>query len=156
MCYVVASATTYFQTRYHSLFPNKNLLQLKIREVRQRMMAESQTGERDQPVRGGTDAGSLASVNPVTSESDRMEHSEPFAATANSDSVSGGNWMDCVDVTDSCRLTSALQGSSSSLWHSSRPGSDPIKPCRLNTRYEWVLYWWWSQPTLWEEMASCA
>ena len=52
---VVASATTDFQTRHHSLFPNKNLLQLKIREVRQRLMAESQTGERDpqQAGRGG-------------------------------------------------------------------------------------------------------
>jgi len=51
---VAATATTDFQTRYHSLFPNKNLLQLKIREVRQRLMAESQTGDRaDQPSRVG-------------------------------------------------------------------------------------------------------
>ncbi|CAH1796196.1 unnamed protein product, partial [Owenia fusiformis] len=48
-----ATSTAAFQEKYHEIFPTKNLLQLKIREVRQKMMAESSTpgpeeGEEDQ------------------------------------------------------------------------------------------------------------
>jgi len=34
-----AEVTWSFQAKHHDIFPSKNLLQLKIREVRQRMMA---------------------------------------------------------------------------------------------------------------------
>ena len=37
-----APATAAFQSKYQNIFPKKNLLQLKIREVRQRVMAETQ------------------------------------------------------------------------------------------------------------------
>ncbi len=39
--FLAAPATSAFQTKYHDIFPNKNCLQLKIREVRQKMMAET-------------------------------------------------------------------------------------------------------------------
>jgi hypothetical protein len=34
-----AQATALFQQKYSHIFPNKNILQLKIREVRQKLMA---------------------------------------------------------------------------------------------------------------------
>ena len=74
-------ATTDFQTRYHSLFPNKNLLQLKIREVRQRLMAESQTGDRDQLSRGAGEAGVSAASDSGSGSSDIKEFSAPTTGT---------------------------------------------------------------------------
>lgn len=37
-----APATAAFQSKYQNIFPKKSLLQLKIREVRQRVMADTQ------------------------------------------------------------------------------------------------------------------
>ena len=41
-----AQATATFQAKYASIFPTKLCLQLKIREVRQKMMAQSAAVER--------------------------------------------------------------------------------------------------------------
>ena len=70
---LVAQATTVFQAKYQAIFPTKALLQLKIREVRQRMMAESQLSSggdaqpgdasRDQEGARNTEAGSVASTS---------------------------------------------------------------------------------------------
>ena len=78
-CVVIAAATTDFQTRHHSLFPNKNLLQLKIREVRQRLMAESQTGG------DRSDTGAAATSNSGAGGSETKDSSQPSAASAGSD-----------------------------------------------------------------------
>ena len=40
-----AQATATFQARYQDIFPTKTCLQLKIREVRQKMMAQSAAQE---------------------------------------------------------------------------------------------------------------
>jgi len=102
MLYVTAAATTYFQTRYQSLFPNKNLLQLKIREVRQRLMAESQTGDRDQPGRGADGRVSVAGDG-VAQGSDTREESERSVPTADNDATGVGdnNWVMTSAITNS-------------------------------------------------------
>lgn len=43
--YIAAQATATFQTKYQDIFPTKTCLQLKIREVRQKMMAQSAAQE---------------------------------------------------------------------------------------------------------------
>ena len=64
---VSAAATSAFQSKYQTIFPNKNLLQLKIREVRQRMMAEAQIG--GEPQRDASTP-STASSLPLSSLAD--------------------------------------------------------------------------------------
>lgn len=45
--FFLAKATLEFQAKHHDIFPNKMCLQLKIREVRQKMMAQSTQNVRD-------------------------------------------------------------------------------------------------------------
>jgi hypothetical protein len=40
---IIAQETAEFQLKYSSIFPNKNTLQLKIREVRQKLMSTTPT-----------------------------------------------------------------------------------------------------------------
>ena len=58
-----ATATSSFQARYQDIFPTKTCLQLKIREVRQKMMAESNLSENggDNTIKQLTAGGSSAS-----------------------------------------------------------------------------------------------
>ena len=85
---ISAAATMDFQTRHHSLFPNKNLLQLKIREVRQRLMAESQTGtgDRDQPGRGSGETGTSVAFDGAAGAESR-DQSQPAVATSSADTT---------------------------------------------------------------------
>ena len=96
-CFIAATATTDFQTRYQSLFPNKNLLQLKIREVRQRLMAESQTGDRDQSGRGNE--ASTPAASDVTGGGDAREQSQRPVPTTNTEGVGGGDSNQLTAVT---------------------------------------------------------
>ena len=88
---VAATATTDFQTRHHVLFPNKNLLQLKIREVRQRLMAESQTGDCDQSSHGG-EVGMPVASDSSTGGIETRDCSQPSAPTG---ADGDGNWLEC-------------------------------------------------------------
>jgi len=87
---VAATATTDFQTRHHSLFPNKNLLQLKIREVRQRLMAESQTGDRDLVGHGSETSTSIANDGTGGAET-RDAAALPVIATTSADTAGAGD-----------------------------------------------------------------
>ena len=51
-------ATSEFQLKHSEVFPNKLCLQLKIREVRQKMMAQNSAESPSAAVSGATDGGS--------------------------------------------------------------------------------------------------
>ena len=64
-----ASATSAFQAKHQTIFPNKNLLQLKIREVRQRMMAEAQVAIGVDQREASTPISTMASSSATTATS---------------------------------------------------------------------------------------
>ena len=66
LCFFLAPATAHFANRHADIFPTKTCLQLKIREVRQKIMAESKV--HDGTVSSTT--GQLASVSDATNERD--------------------------------------------------------------------------------------
>jgi hypothetical protein len=68
-----ATATTNFQSKHAALFPNKNLLQLKIREVRQRLMAESQINEAHNEPTTNSEVTASVSSNAECSEQPRTD-----------------------------------------------------------------------------------
>lgn len=57
-----AQATASFQSEHASIFPTKTCLQLKIREVRQKMMAQSAAVER---AATGEDSNSIGSTGSI-------------------------------------------------------------------------------------------
>lgn len=65
-----AQATAAFQARYSDTFPTKVCLQLKIREVRQKIMQTTTPGTFEPGVLGG-----LAEAGPAPSHSSSFNHS---------------------------------------------------------------------------------
>ncbi|KAL4229580.1 hypothetical protein ACF0H5_012618 [Mactra antiquata] len=63
-----AQATATFQAKYQEIFPSKNILQLKIREVRQKMMAQSAAQEAAQTGSSQGGSGNGGQLGPSESE----------------------------------------------------------------------------------------
>ena len=71
---IPAQATASFQAKYQDVFPTKSCLQLKIREVRQKMMAQSAAVEA--AVTGqGPQSSESGGVSPATSGTDTSSQS---------------------------------------------------------------------------------
>ena len=82
-----AQATSAFQAKYHEVFPTKVCLQLKIREVRQKMMAQTNMEDIVGIAAAGTEAGdaetmatSATSLAAITNQSTSTGNSGLLAA----------------------------------------------------------------------------
>jgi len=102
--FFAATATSAFQAKHQTIFPNKNLLQLKIREVRQRMMAEAQAGNGDQR-EASTPSATLATISTTTTNAtttttmqmqvNKAQHGSNLSAsnTTADDDQSSNTWL---------------------------------------------------------------
>ena len=113
-CIFAAQATTSFQGQHQSIFPNKVCLQLKIREVRQKMMAQTQ-------------------VDDIIQERAQMEAASagvPLASSSSSPSPAGSTTPAAHGMIGTSQrtypglLSSHAAHGISPLVHSSYPGND--------------------------------
>ena len=92
---ITAQATVAFQTKHHDIFPNKMCLQLKIREVRQKMMAQSAqaVSAATTPIGIISSSSSNAALSSMASssglESGAFSVSEPFTSASSAGQMAG-------------------------------------------------------------------
>ncbi|XP_059163863.1 protein capicua homolog isoform X3 [Physella acuta] len=84
--YPSSQATVAFQNKYQEIFPNKSCLQLKIREVRQKMMAFHQ-GTPKTPTTPSAASSSSSSLMEVPEPSRSSQASTPLSTTPSSHST---------------------------------------------------------------------
>ncbi|XP_013066792.2 protein capicua homolog isoform X1 [Biomphalaria glabrata] len=105
--YPTSQATVAFQTKHADIFPNKSCLQLKIREVRQKMMLSVQNTPKT-PTTPSAAGLSSQDDNSRTSRPLSMPSNPPLTPSSSSGSLSVGSSLSTPNLTTTSRRASPL------------------------------------------------